>query len=226
MIRLYKNCQEEDSMKIAVINEGSTKARNADVISALESVNQKKEHEIFNLGMKNAGGEPDLNYLDTGFLSALVLNLKAVDYVLGGCGTGQGFMNAVLQFPGVLCGILMDPVDSFLYSQVNAGNCVSFSLNKQYGLGGDLNLKYMLQNLFNDTYGQGYPAHRREIQLKARARLEKLSVDSHKTMKEIIQAMDKSVVDTVLKFPGVTDFIRDKAPQSELKDFVLSLTKL
>ena len=213
-------------MKIAVINEGSTKTRNADVIAALESINQKQGHEIYNLGMKNMEGEPDLNYLDTGFLAALVLNLRAVDYVLGGCGTGQGFMNAVLQFPGVLCGLLMDPVDSFLYSQVNAGNCVSFSLNKQYGLGGDLNLKYMLQNLFNDTYGQGYPAPRREIQLKARARLEKLSVDSHKTMKEIILTMDKSVIDTVLKFPGVTDFIRDKAPQSELKDFILSFSKL
>ena len=212
-------------MRIAVINEGSTKTKNADVIKALESVNQKQGHEIFNLGMKNVEGEPDLNYLDTGFLSALVLNLKAVDYVLGGCGTGQGFMNAVLQFPGVFCGLLMDPVESFLYSQVNAGNCVSFPLNKQYGLGGDLNLKYMLQNLFNDTYGQGYPEARREIQLKARGRLEKLSIDSHRPMKEIIQAMDKSAVDTVLKFPGVQDFIRDKAPRSELKDFVLSLAK-
>ena len=210
-------------MKIAIINEGSTKSKNADLVNAVESLNQG--HEIFNLGMKNAEGEPDLNYLDTGFLSALVLNLKAVDYVLGGCGTGQGFMNVVLQFPGVLCGLLMDPVDSFLYSQVNAGNCVSFSLNKSYGLGGDLNLKYMLKNLFNETYGQGYPAARREIQLKARARLEKLSLDSHKPMKEIIKSMDKTVIDTVLKFPGVLDFIKNKAPHSELKDFVLSLAK-
>ena len=210
-------------MKIAVITEGSTKAKNSDVIKALESLGQG--HEIYNLGMKNVEGEPDLNYLDTGFLAALALNLKAVDFVLGGCGTGQGFMNAVLQFPGVACGLLMDPVESFLYSQVNAGNCVSFPLNKQYGLGGDLNLKYMLQNLFNETYGQGYPASRREIQLKARARLEKLSLDSHKSMKEIIKVMDKTIIDTVLHFPGVADFIKNKAPQSELKDFVLSLMK-
>jgi len=210
-------------MKIAVVNEGSTKMRNADLIKALESLNQG--HEIYNLGMKNVEGEPDLNYLDTAFLSALALNLKAVDYVLGGCGTGQGYMNAILQFPGTACGLLMDPVDSFLYSQVNAGNCVSFSLNKNYGLGGDLNLKYILQNLFNDTYGQGYPPARREIQLKARARLEKLSLDAHKSMKEIIQVMDKTVIDTVLSFPGVLDFIRNKAPQSELKDLILSLAK-
>ena len=207
-------------MKIAVIIEGSTKTKSADIIKAVESLDQG--HEVYNLGMKNADGEPDLNYLDTGFLSALVLNLKAVDFVLGGCGTGQGYMNTVLQFPGVFCGLLIDPVDSFLYSQVNAGNCISFSLNKNYGLGGDLNLKYMLQNLFNSTYGQGYPAARKEIQIKARGRLEQLSVDAHKSMAEIIKAMDKAVIDTVLKFPGILDFIKNKAPESELKALVLS----
>jgi len=208
-------------MKIAVVIEGSTKAKNADVVKALESLNQG--HEIYNLGMKNVEGEPDLNYLDTAFIAALALNLKAVDYVVAGCGTGQGFMNAILQFPGTACGLLIDPVDSFLYSQVNAGNCVSFCLNKNYGLGGDLNLKYMLKSLFNDTYGQGYPPARREIQLKARARLEKLSLDAHKSMKEIIQVMDKGVIDTVLNFPGVVNFIKEKAPQSELKDLILSM---
>ena len=208
-------------MKIAVVTEGSTKAKNADVMKALESLNQG--HEIFNLGMKNVEGEPDLNYVDTGFLAALVLNLKAVDFVVGGCGTGQGFMNVVLQFPGVACGFLTDPVEAFLYSQVNAGNCVSFPLNKNYGLGGDLNLKYMLQTLFNDSYGQGYPPARRDIQLKSRMRLEKLSLDAHKSMKDILLTMDKALIDNVLKFPGVMDFIRSKAPQSELKDLVVSM---
>jgi len=210
-------------MKIAIVSEGSTKTKNADLVKALESLNQG--HEIYNLGMKNTEGEPDLNYLDIGFIAALALNLKAVDFVLGGCGTGQGFMNAVLQFPGVACGLLLDPVDSFLYSQVNAGNCISFSLNKNYGLGGDVNLRLILQNLFNENYGKGYPEARREIQLKARARLEKLSLDAHRPMKEIIQTMDKTVIETALKFPGVSDFIKNKAPESELKTLVLSLIK-
>ena len=210
-------------MKIAVVSEGSTKHRNADVVNALESLNQG--HEIFNFGMKNVEGEPYMNYLDVGFLAGLVLNLKAVDFVVGGCGTGQGFMNVALQFPGVFCGLITDPVESFLYSQVNAGNCISLQLNKQYGLGGDLNLKYIFQTLFNDTYGQGYPADRREVQLKARARLEKLSLDAHRSMVEIIKVVDSVIIDTVLKFPGVLDFIKDKAPQSELKDIVLSLAK-
>lgn len=210
-------------MKIAVIIEGSTKTRATEVVKALENLNQG--HEVYNLGMKNDEGEPDLNYLDTGFLSALLLNLKAVDFVIGGCGTGQGYMNAALQFPNVFCGLIIDPVESFLFSQVNAGNCISLQLNKNYGLGGDLNLKYMLQNLFNDTYGQGYPAARKEIQLRARSRLERLSIDVHKSMEEILRVMDKNVIDTVLAFPGVLGFIKENAPQSELKDIILSMAK-
>ena len=158
-------------MKVAVITEGSTKHRNADVVAAAESLGL----EVLNLGMKNEPDEPDLSYLETAFLSALVLNLKVVDFVLGGCGTGQGYMNAVLQFPGTACGLLLDPVDAFLFSQVNAGNCISFALNKGYGgVGGDINLKYMLKELFAHPYGQGYPEARREIQVAARRRLEKL----------------------------------------------------
>jgi ribose 5-phosphate isomerase RpiB len=205
-------------MKIAVINEGSTKHRNADVLKALDGLG----HEVFNLGMKNVEGEPDLTYLETGFMGALVLNLEAVDFVVGGCGTGQGFMNAALQFPGVACGLLMDPVESFLFSQVNAGNCISLPLNKGYGnVGGDLNIRYILQALFNETYGQGYPPARGEIQIGARKRLAQLSLDTHKPMEEILCAMDGEVLKRTLTFPGVREFIRT-APPSRLKDAVLS----
>ncbi|MDR2103453.1 MAG: RpiB/LacA/LacB family sugar-phosphate isomerase [Treponema sp.] len=206
-------------MKIAVIIEGSTKHRNGDVIKALDGLG----HEVFNLGMKNIEGEPDLTYIETGFMSALFLNLKAADFVVGGCGSGQGYINAVLQFPGISCGLLVDPVDSFLFSQVNAGNCISLALNKGYGnLGGDLNLRYIFQQLFNDTYGQGYPPARKEIQAGARKKLAQLCLDAHKPMKDILSVMDKQIIAKALTFPGTADFIKT-APPSELKDYVLTL---
>jgi ribose 5-phosphate isomerase RpiB len=206
-------------MKIAVVTEGSTKHRNADVVKALDGFG----HEVYNLGMKNVEGEPDLTYMETGFISALVLNLKAVDLVVGGCGSGQGYMNAVLQYPGVAAGLLLDVLDVYLFSQVNAGNCVSLSLNKGYGLGGDLNLKFLMTQLFKEPFGGGYPAARKEIQEGARNRLTRLSLDTHKPMKEILSVMDKTIVQRALSFPGVTDFIKT-APASGLKDSVLSLT--
>ena len=206
-------------MKIAVITEGSTKHHNADVMKALEGMG----HEVFNLGMKNVDGEPDLTYMETGLMTAIALNLKAVDFVVGGCGTGQGYMNAVLQYPGVFCGLIMDPVEAFLYSQVNAGNCISLQLNKGYGgIGGDLNVKYILEKLFNDTYGQGYPAARKAVQVDARKRLETLSQQSHRPMTEILKTIDPQLIRRTLDFPGVKEFFA-AAPESELKDVVMSL---
>ena len=206
-------------MKVAVITEGSTKHRNADVVAAAESLGL----EVLNLGMKNEPDEPDLSYLETAFLSALVLNLKVVDFVLGGCGTGQGYMNAILQFPGTACGLLLDPVDAFLFSQVNAGNCISFALNKGYGgVGGDINLKYMLKELFAHPYGQGYPEARREIQVAARRRLEKLSALSHRSMEVILDVMDPIVLHTALDFPGIRACV-EAAPESSLKRKVLEI---
>lgn len=206
-------------MKVAIITEGSTKNHNADLVKATEGLGL----EVYNLGMKNVENEPDLNYMDTAFLSALMLNLKAVDFVLGGCGTGQGYMNAVLQFPGTACGLLLDPADAFLYARVNAGNCISFALNKGYGgIAGDLNLKYMLKELFTNPYGVGYPDHRKEIQIAARKRLEKLSLDSHKSMVEILDVMDPAVLHASLTFPGIREFI-EQAPESELKTKVLEI---
>lgn len=209
------------SVKIAVIIEGSTKHRSGDVVKAVE----KLGHEVFNLGMKNVEGEPDLTYMETGFLSALALNLGVVDFVVGGCGTGQGFMNAVLQFPGTACGLLCDPVDAFLFSQVNAGNCISLALNKGYGnLAGDLNVMYILEKLFNDTYGEGYPAARKEIQIAARKKLAKLSLSTHRPMTEILSSIDESIVKNTLAFPGVLDFVKT-APDSGLKQAVLDLVR-
>lgn len=203
-------------MKIAVINEGSTKHRNQDVTAAVEALG----HEVMNLGMKNVEGEPDLSYMETAFLTALVLNLKSADFVVGGCGTGEGYIMAVHQYPGVFCGLLNDPVDAYLYSQVNAGNCISLSLNKGYGgIGGDLNVRYILEKLFNDTYGEGYPPHRKEIQIQARKKLESLSAAAHKTMEEILDSMDQQVLRKALLFPGVEEMV-DQAPEGILKEKV------
>lgn len=208
-------------MKIAVVMEGSTKFQNPDVIRVLGEF----DHEILNLGMKNVEGEPDLTYMETALISALALNLGIVDFVVGGCGTGQGYMNAVLQYPNVACGLIYDPVEAYLFSQVNAGNCISLPLNKGYGkVNGDINLRYVFEKLFNDTYGQGYPAVRGELQKKARMRLAELSVTSHYTMEEILERMDLEILKNASAYPGVLEAFK-QAPESSLKDTLLRLVE-
>lgn len=115
------------------------------------------------------------------------------------------------------CGLLTDPTDAFLYSRINAGNCVSLPLNKGYGgVGGDINLKYIFEKLFNDTYGGGYPETRKEFQADLRKILNNLSLNAHKSMEEIVDTMDETILKKALLFPGIRDMI-EEAPESVLK---------
>ena len=91
-------------MRIAVVNETSAADRNADILAAL----QGRGHEVINAGMTKNGQPPELTYIHTGLIAAILLNLKRVDLVVGGCGTGQGFLNSAMQYPGVVCGHILN----------------------------------------------------------------------------------------------------------------------
>lgn len=188
-------------MRIAVINEVSASTKNQDIIKALTSVGCA---DIYNVGMKNPEQLPELTYIHTGLMSALLLNAEAVDVVIGGCGTGQGYLNSVLQYPGVTCGLITNPLDAWLFSQINAGNCLSLALNKGYGWAGDINLEYIFREYFKDVPGAGFPAHRQQSQKESRELLGQISVNSHKSIEEILSVMNKSVLTAIA---GSKDFM-------------------
>ncbi|CAG0929966.1 hypothetical protein PLCT1_01224 [Planctomycetaceae bacterium] len=184
-------------MRIAVINEISAADKNADILKALEG----RGHEILNLGNTSSSDSPGLLYIHTGLMSALLLNLKAVDFVVGGCGTGLGYLNAVMQYPGVFCGHLLNPLDAFLFARINAGNCVSLALNQGYGWAGDVNLRLIFDNLFTPEAGSGYPPHRAGPQREARELLEQISHVAHLPLAEILLSLPDEVVRPALTFP-------------------------
>jgi len=190
-------------MKIAIINETSAADRNADILAAIND----RGNEIYNVGMKKSGETPELQYIHTGFLSALLVNLKKVDLVVGGCGTGIGFMNSVMQYPGVFCGLLHNPLDAWLFAQINAGNCISLALNQGYGWASDENLSFIFDQFFNVEFGRGYPENRKEPQAKSRELLKAISSTTHKNMAEIIRDLPESIVKPTLEYPGVLDVI-------------------
>lgn len=183
-------------MKIAVINEISAADRNADILRALDG----RGFEVLNLGNTSSKDEPGLLYIHTGLMSALLLHLKAVDFVVGGCGTGLGYLNSVLQYPGVVCGHLLTPLDAFLFARINAGNCVSLALNQGYGWAGEVNLKMMFDELFTPETGAGYPVHRAEPQREGREMLEKVSKATHASMTEILLSLPPEIVRTALNY--------------------------
>lgn len=181
-------------MKIAIINEVSASIRNSDIIKALKNTTNA---ELLNVGMKENTEQPQLTYIHTGYMAALLLNTKTCDFVIGGCGTGQGFLNAVLQFPNVTCGLIVDPLDAWLFSQINGGNCVSLPLHKGYGWAADINLQYIFEKLFIDQAGQGYPRERAESQVNSRRILAEISDISHRDMMEILQKSDRDILQVI-----------------------------
>jgi len=202
-------------MRLVVINEVSARLKNTDILSALS---EHGEITVFNAGMSASGDEPELTYLQTGLMAALLLNLGACDFVVGGCGTGQGFLNSVLQYPNVVCGLLTEPLDAWLFSQINAGNCVSLALNKGYGWAGELNLKLLFRELFRDPPGAGYPPARSESQAQSRARLSEISRAAHRDMAEIIRQIDPAVVRPLKQYRVFLDLLRNAENRALAQD--------
>jgi ribose 5-phosphate isomerase RpiB len=207
-------------MRIAVINEISAAEKNADILQALEG----RGHEILNLGNTTGNDSPRLLYIHTGLMSALLLNLRAVDFVIGGCGTGLGFFNAVMQYPGVFCGHLLNPLDAFLFARINAGNCVSLALNQGYGWAGDVNLRFIFDNLFTPEVGSGYPLHRADPQRQGRELLVQISQVTHRSMAEILMSLPENVVRPALMFTAFRPVLEESA--RAYTDIQSVLTKL
>ncbi len=84
-------------MKIALINENSQAAKNGIIEAALKKVVEPMGHEVVNYGMYAADDKAQLTYVQCGILAAILLNSGAADYVITGCGTGEGAMLAAEQ---------------------------------------------------------------------------------------------------------------------------------
>ncbi len=190
-------------MRIAVVNETSTADRNADIISALEG----RGHEILNVGMRKGGDSPELTVIHTSFLAALLLNSERADYIVAGCGTGQGFEIAITQYPRIFCGHIQNPLDAWLFTQINGGNCVSLALNQGYGWAADVNLRMIFDQLFGVEFGAGYPPHRRSTQQESRRLLEEITSVSHRSMADIVRDLPARVVLPALAYPGVEEIL-------------------
>jgi ribose 5-phosphate isomerase RpiB len=190
-------------MRIAIINETSAADRNADIVAALDG----RGFELVNCGMKKGGAQPELTYIHTGFLAALLLELGRVDFVVGGCGTGQGFLLSAMQYPRVVCGHLLTSLDAWLFARINGGNCVSLALNQGYGWASDVNLRLLFDALFSDERGSGYPEARKASQAESRATLKAISAVAHKDFADIVRGLPAEMTARALSYPGVREVV-------------------
>ncbi|MCI8427749.1 MAG: RpiB/LacA/LacB family sugar-phosphate isomerase [Lachnospira sp.] len=147
-------------MRIALINENSQAAKNELIYNTLKSVADSKGFTVDNYGMYAAEDQAQLTYVQNGILAAILLNSGAADFVVTGCGTGEGAMLALNSFPGVICGHVVDPSDAYMFMQINDGNAIALPFAKGFGWGAELNLTYIFEKLFEGEPGGGYPKER------------------------------------------------------------------
>lgn len=180
-------------MKIALMNEFSQAAKNPIVLEQLQSVADAQNHQVFNVGM-DGDNDHRLTYIHLGIIASLLLNSKAVDFVVTGCGTGQGALMASNAFPGVNCGYCIDPSDAYLFAQINNGNALALPYAKGFGWGAELNIKYIFEKAFTGEKGQGYPAERKESQVTNAGILNKLKADVAKDYLSALEAIDPELI--------------------------------
>ena len=151
-------------MKIALIMENSQAAKSALVESTLRKVVEPMGHEVVNYGMYAADDAAQLTYVQNGILAAVLLNSGAADYVITGCGTGEGAMLALNSFPGV------------------------------FGWGGELNLEYTFEKLFGFGHGQGYPKERVEPEQRNKKILDGVRVIAFRDLNDILKDLPRDLV--------------------------------
>lgn len=181
-------------MRIALINENSQAAKNDIILAALKKVVEPMGHTVDNYGMYAADDAAQLTYVQCGILSAILLNSGAADYVVTGCGTGEGAMLALNSFPGVICGHVEDPVDAYTFAHVNDGNAVAMPFAKGFGWGGELNLEYCFEKLFGFGHGQGYPPERVEPEMRNKRILDEVRAKTFRPLLESLPELDAELV--------------------------------
>ena len=211
-------------MKIALMNEFSQAAKNATVLKELQAVAQEQGHDVFNVGMSD-DNDHRLTYIHLGIIASLLLNSKAVDFVVSGCGTGQGAMMSLNAHPGVFCGYCLEPTDAFLFNQVNNGNAIALAFAKGFGWGAELNIRYMFEKAFTTgERGQGYPIERAAPQQQNASILTQVKNAMAKdSLVDSLKSLDQALVTTAVGGERFQKAFFDNCQDAEIAAYVKSL---
>ena len=210
-------------MKIALVLENSQAPKNALIFKELNDVASAHGHEVFNYGMYSAEDKRFLTYVRNGLLASILLSTKAVDFVVTGCGTGEGACLACNAFPNVQCGHVTNPTDAYLFTQVNGGNAISLPYAQNFGWGGELNLRYTFEKLFVSPFGGGYPKERAEAEQANKKILDLVKTITHRPLIDILKDLDKDFVKGTIDDPKFAEMFYPNCQDDEIAAFLKSL---
>ncbi len=212
-------------MKIALMMENSQAGKNAMVVNELNTVAGPLGHDVFNVGMSDEN-DHHLTYIHLGIMASILLNSKAVDFVVAGCGTGQGAMMSLNLHPGVVCGYCLEPSDAFLFNQINNGNAISLAFAKGFGWAGELNVRYMFEKAFTGERGEGYPKERAEPQQRNAGILSEVKAAVAKdNFVDTLRAIDQELVKTAVGGARFQECFFANCQVPEIAEYVNGLLK-
>ncbi|MBS6951673.1 MAG: RpiB/LacA/LacB family sugar-phosphate isomerase [Enterocloster asparagiformis] len=207
-------------MRIALMNEWSQAGKNELIFRELAAAAKAHGHVVYNVGMKREGDEPELTYIHLGLMAAVLLNSGAVDFVVTGCGTGEGAMISLNNYPGVVCGLVLEPVDAYLFCQINNGNAVSLPYAKGFGWGAELNLRGIFERILSCGRGNGYPPDKKQVQNRNVAILSHIKSIVNKDMMTILREMDRDVLLTACKGEEFRRCLYGNSQAPEICDYI------
>ena len=206
-------------MRIALINENSQASKNKIIYETLTKVAKKYKHEVFNYGMSD-DNDAVITYVGVGLLASILLNSKAVDFVITGCGTGEGAMLACNSFPNVLCGLIVDPIDAILFAKINNGNAISIPYAKDFGWAAELKLESIFENLFKTEFGSGYPIERVIPEQNNKRILDEVKTITHNNMINILENIDKKLLLSVINTKYFKDNFFKNSKNKEINEIL------
>jgi ribose 5-phosphate isomerase RpiB len=210
-------------MKIALITENSQAAKNGIIHDALTSVAEPLGHQVFNYGMYSAEDEASLTYVMNGLLTGILLNSGAADFVVTGCGTGMGSMLACNAMPGVFCGLVIDPTDAFLFSQINDGNAISMPYAKGFGWAAELNLQDCYRKIFENEGGAGYPKERAHFMAANRSILKDMKAVSCNDMLTVLKNVDQALLKAAIAGERFAEYFYANAKDEQIAAYLRTL---
>ena len=210
-------------MKIALIIENSQAAKSGIVHDALVSVAKPLGHTVLHCGMESPEDKAHLTYPMIGLMAGTLINSKAADFVVTGCGTGMGSNLACNSMPGIFCGLIIDPTDAFLFAQINDGNAISMPYAKGFGWAAELNLQDCYRKLFEGKPGLGYPKERAAVMAENRSILSKLKAASCHDMLTVLKSVDQSLLKSAVSGKRFQEHLFANAQDQEIVGYVKSV---
>jgi len=210
-------------MKIALINENSQAGKNDLIYQELKTAAEKAGHTVYNYGMYSTADKRQLTYVQNGLLASILLTTKAADFVVTGCGTGEGAMLAANSFPNVICGHVVNGQDAYLFGQINDGNAVSIPFAQNFGWGGEINLRYLFERLFSEPFGGGYPKDRVAAEQSNKKILDNIKKITYRPLLTILKEIDQDFLKRAIDDKNFVEYFYSNCQDAEIAAYLKSL---